>query len=877
MTDPQLTTGSPGLDNVLKSILPGDNIVYQVNSVADYAPFVEPCCRAAIASGKKVVYFRFAKHEPLLPPDSGAEVVTLDPEAGFERFVRSIHEAVDEARSQGVYIFDCLSDLVADWHSDRMLGNFFRLICPYVYDVEGLACFAMLRNHHSLPCCETIGGTTQILIDVFRHDAELFIHALKVQQRHSPTMYMLHVWAGDEFRPVLNSSTITDILTSVPLVGSQSARSRLGVWNRAFLQAEELSDKQTEGTVYSDETLASLKRRLLRMAVSRDEQMLGLAESYFGLDDVLNLWHRIIGSGLIGGKALGMLLARAILRRNNPRWRNVLESHDSFYVGSDVFYTYLVQSGCWWLREKQRDSQRFLEGTEEARQRILAGTFPPDAQKDFADMLDYFGQCPIIVRSSSLLEDAFGNSFAGKYESVFCVNQGSRDKRLEDFMAAVRTVYASTMSERALRYRAERGLLDRDEQMSLLVQRVSGSLEGSLFYPQVAGVAFSFNPYAWNERIDPDAGVVRIVFGLGTRAVDRRDDDYTRVAALNAPELRPESGIDQVRRYAQRKVDVLDLEANQLVSRDFMDVAAQSPTLEIERFATCDQTMDRRLAESQKDGGRSYTLMFDSLLSETTFVGDMSSMLRTLREAYGCPVDTEFTMNYFEGDNYKVNLVQCRPLPVAEGDVTTGPPTSIEEKNVVLRGHGAVVGPGRECRLDRLIYVVPSVYGKLPINDRYAVARLIGRLMHLDGPCAAQRVMLLGPGRWGTTTPSLGVPVSYAEISHVSVLCEIVAMHEGLVPDVSLGTHFFSELVEADILYVALFPGREGNVLNEEFLASLPNRLEQVLPPAVRRADVVRVIDAVDLPANRSILLHAHNRSQNVVCYVKDAAPPDVA
>ncbi|MBN1491949.1 MAG: PEP/pyruvate-binding domain-containing protein [Phycisphaerae bacterium] len=875
MADPRLTTGSPGLDSVLKSIMPGDNLVWQVDAVADYAPFVEPCCRAAIASGKKVVYFRFARHEPLLTAEDGVEVVPLDPEAGFEQFVRRIHVAVDETRSRGVYIFDCLSDLVADWYSDRMLGNFFRLICPYVYDVEGLAYFSMLRNYHSLSCHAAISGTTQILIDVYRHSGELYIHPLKVQQRHSPTMYLLHVWSGDKCRPVLNSATISEILTAHPPSASRSARSRLGVWNRTFLQAEELCEKRREGTAYSASTLATLKRRLLRMAISRDEHMLGLVEAYFDLEDVLTVWHRMVGSGLIGGKAVGMLVARAILQKKSPRWKQILEPHDSFHIASDVFYDYLVQNGCWWLRERQRDSEHFLEGAEVARQRILAGTFPPDAQNDFADILDYFGQCPIIVRSSSLLEDAFGNSFAGKYESVFCVNQGSRDKRLEDFMSAVRSIYASTMSERALRYRAQRGLLDRDEQMSLLVQRVSGSLYGSLFYPQVAGVALSFNPYAWNERIDPDAGVLRMVFGLGTHAVDRRDDDYTRVVALNAPELRPEAGIDQVRRYAQHKVDVLDVNANQLVSRDFIDVAAESPSLEIDRFASRDDELSRQLAESPLHGMAAYTLTFDSLLSETRFVGDMHDMLKTLQDAYGCPVDTEFTMNYFDNDTYRINLVQCRPLPVAGAATITPLDASGDEKNIILRAHGAVVGPSRECRLDRLIYVVPANYGKLPVNDRWAIARLIGRLMHSDAAPRPEHVMLLGPGRWGTTMPSLGVPVSFTEINLASVLCEIVAMHEDLVPDVSLGTHFFNELVEADMLYLALFPGHEGNVLNEALLEALPNRLEQVLPSAAGRGEIVHVIDADDLPAHSAFMLHADNRQQTVVCYLKEQACPE--
>ena len=333
------------------------------------------------------------------------------------------------------------------------------------------------------------------------------------------------------------------------------------------------------------------------MVFSRDERLLSMAEKYLTLGDMLAIWKRMIGTGLIGGKSVGMLLARAIIRQTDPRWNELLESHDSFFIGSDVFYSFLVENGCWWLRQKQRDRQTFLDGVEEARRRILTGHFPDSIIKEFAEMLDYFGQSPIIVRSSSLLEDNYGNAFAGKYESVFCANQGPHQKRLEDFMSAVKTIYASTMSEKALRYRAQRGLLDRDEQMPLLVQRVSGTRYGNAFFPQVAGVGLSINPYVWSKTIDPTAGMVRLVFGLGTRAVDRSDDDYTRVVALNDPQRRPESDIDEVRQFSQHRVDVIDLEANQVVSWDFSEIVERSPGLPVSVFASQDHEMARRCRE----------------------------------------------------------------------------------------------------------------------------------------------------------------------------------------------------------------------------------------------------------------------------------------
>lgn len=867
MVSPHPKTGLPGLDHVLRGLIPGDNIVWQVNSIEDYRPFLEPYCRAAVQAGERLVYFRFARHEPLVGQDSGAEVCTLAPEDGFEQFITQIHRVIDSTGRGGCYVFDCLSDLAVDWYSDRMLGNFFRLTCPYLYDVEAIAYFAVLRNYHSVHASATITETTQVLLDVYRHRGKLYIHPIKAQQRHSPTMYMLHSFEEDTFKPVNESSTIAEILTDLPWSGSDPVRSRLGVWNRAFLQAEKLmegkADASEPGPADSD-----LISRLLRMIVTRDPRVLELAEQYFTIPDVLDIWRRMIGTGLIGGKSVGMLLARAILARLDPRWKELLEVHDSFYIGSDVFYTYLVQNGCWWVRQKQSNPATFLEGAEEARRRILAGTFADDVRNQFSDMLDYFGQYPIIVRSSSLLEDAFGNSFAGKYESVFCPNQGSRDKRLEDFMSSVRTIYASTMSEKALRYRAQRGLLNRDEQMSLLVQRVSGALSGNLFYPQIAGVGLSFNPYVWNESIDPKAGMLRLVFGLGTRAVDRSDDDYTRVVALNDPQRRPESSFDEVRRYTQRRVDTLDLAANRLVSYDFVDVAGQSPTVPLEMFASRDPEIERLAAETGQRELFPWILTFERLLSQTDFAEDMRDMLEKLQAAYGSPVDVEFTTNFFDKRHYRVNLVQCRPLQVSESQ---GPaqalPEQVDEAQTLFKAQGAVIGHGRQVQIDRVVQVVPSVYARLPIKERYSIARLIGQLMHIDG-ASTRYTLLMGPGRWGTTTPSLGVPVSFAEISTTNVLCEIVAMREDLIPDVSLGTHFFNELVECDILYLALFPNRRDNLLNERWLATMPNRLSDLLPGASSRTDVVRVIDATDLPAGGSLRLHADHLNQKAICYV---------
>ena len=862
-----LSSGLPGLDRVLRGILPGDNVVWEVDSVADYVPMLEPFWLEARRRGRKLIYFRFAGHAALVTEASGAEIHRLDPEAGFEKFLTEILEVIEQAGPGAFYIFDCLSDLAADWFSDRMLGNFFMIACPFLYQLETVAYFALLKNYHSFHATDGIKNTAQVIIEVFRKNDRLFIHPLKVFERYSPTLYMLHSWEGEEFRPVTHSATITDILGGVPQPWLEFTIHRPGVWTSAFRQAQETLDLVMRGQ--SPPEVEALYRRLLKMVVTRDVRFLGLAEKYFTLADLIEIMKRMIGTGLIGGKTLGMLLARAIAKKSNPRWEELLEGHDSFFIGSDVFYTYLVQNGCWWLRRRQKDFQVFLAQAQEARQKILLGAFPDYIQDQFREVLEYFGQSPIIVRSSSLLEDNYGNAFSGKYESVFCPNQGTPHERLEAFMSAVRTVYASTMSEEGLRYRLHHGLLDRDEQMALLVQRVSGDMHGPLFFPQVAGVGFSFNPFVWHEDIDPHAGVLRLVFGLGTRAVERTEDDYTRLVALNAPQKRLESKPEEVRQYSQKRADLLDLQANALVTRSIEAVAPMVPLAFWELCADRDEEMAEKMRALHRKDFFPWVLTLDPLLADTPFAADMRELMGHLQTAYAYPVDIEFTANFLPDKRYRINLVQCRPFQVkvrGEGSRVKFP-TRIEPQHLVLASAGPIVGQSLSTKIDRLIYISPAVYGQMPLTQRYSVARTIGRLTHLENEARHKTVMLVGPGRWGTSMPSLGVPVSFAEINTVSVLCEVALMHAGLVPDVSLGTHFFNDLVEMDMLYLAVAPEKEGHVLNDAFFQNAPNRLVELLPSAEEWVAAIRVIDA---PApGTTVFLNVDSMKQKAVCYVE--------
>lgn len=219
-------------------------------------------------------------------------------------------------------------------------------------------------------------------------------------------------------------------------------------------------------------------------------------------------------------------------------------------------------------------------------------------------------------------------------------------------------------------------------------------------------------------------------------------------------------------------------------------------------------------------------------------------------------------MNFVNGDHYKINLLQCRPLHVQGADIAKLPSVTVVESDRIVEAHGAIIGPSRVVRLDKFIYVSPRLYGDLPLVRRYEVARLLGRINQSDQHDGGT-TMLLGPGRWGTSSPELGIPVHFGEISRVSVLCEIVTMRENLIPDVSLGTHFLNELVEMNILYMALFPQQQRNYLNEQFFLESPNHLMDLVPGAARWQEMVRVIDAKDvLDAEHAVLLLADASEQ---------------
>ena len=219
------------------------------------------------------------------------------------------------------------------------------------------------------------------------------------------------------FKPVTKSIQTAAILADVPQPWFDRATQTRDPWLKMFLNARRLADAGGDAA-----EAERLKEQLIKMVITRDVNLLPLCRRYLTIGDLLAIGRRMIGTGLIGGKSTGMLLARAVMYHNHPKWRSRLEAHDSFYIGSDVFYTYVIQNDGWWARHQMRSSDDLFGEASALREKLLTGLFPADLEDQFRELLNYFGQSPMIVRSSSLLEDAYGNAFSGKYESVFCPN-----------------------------------------------------------------------------------------------------------------------------------------------------------------------------------------------------------------------------------------------------------------------------------------------------------------------------------------------------------------------------------------------------------------------------------------------------------------------
>ncbi len=602
--------------------------------------------------------------------------------------------------------------------------------------------------------------------------------------------------------------------------------------------------------------LQETKVVLIRSLISDQLRYINVAKRWFTIDDLQQIRRHKIGPGRIGGKAAGMLLAHRILRQSAQLSPDTcLVTPESFYIGSDVFYSFMSINNLFhWNDQKYKDESEMRADYPHILRDFMDGDFRPDIAQRLEALLGGVGRQPLIVRSSSLLEDNFGTAFAGKYESVFLPNQGSPAENLRALTRAIARVYASTLNPNALLYRRSRGLQDYDERMAVLIQVVQGERFGRYYLPHGAGVAFSRNLYRWAPQIRREEGFVRLVWGLGTRAVDRVGNDFPRLIALSHPLLRPSTEAKAIRRYSQQFVDVIDLEDNAFKTLPVAEVLdANYPPLRYLAQVEEDGYFTTLRTRFFGDDNRSLVLTFEDLLRRTPFAERMREILRSLEKNYEGAVDLEFTLSVEERSGQPelcITILQCRPQSQLQVTAAASLPTDLDPQDIVFQTR-FVVPEGTIERIDYVVFVPAEGYFSLAsMNLRTELARAIGRL---NAALEKQRFICIGPGRWGSSNSDLGVPIDYGDIYHARALVELAGQGYGLPPEPSLGTHFFQDLIESGIYPLAINLDNPGSTFRREFFYDTPDRLSEFLEIPADLAGSLRLVRVADYRAGNHL------------------------
>lgn len=613
---------------------------------------------------------------------------------------------------------------------------------------------------------------------------------------------------------------------------------------------------------------------LIRSLISDQLPYVNIAKEWFTISDLITISQRKVGSGRIGGKAAGMLLADRILNEvADDELKSCLRMPESYYIGSDMFYTFMsINNLLHWIDQKYKSEEDMRADFPVIVSDFEAGEFPPGIHEKLKSLLADVSSRPLIVRSSSQLEDNFGTSFVGKYESIFLPNQGTLQKNLKELTRAIARIYASTLNSDALLYRRSRGLQDYDERMAVLIQVVEGESFGRYYLPHAAGVAFSRNLYRWTPQIHREDGFVRLVWGMGTRAVDRVADDYPRIIALSHPLLRPTDSSDMISRSSQKYVDLIDLKSNQF------------KTLPIHEVLSSKYLPLRYLAQIEEDGyfssirsnmsvrQDSLVLTFDGLLRRTPFAERIRAILRWLERHYRLPVDVEFTLHLSQLESGKphlsITILQCRPQSCLIPSVQVPLPIGLKEEEIIF-STTFMVPQGHIDRVNFVLFIPPESYFSLStLNRRHELGRAVGQA---NSALTKEPFICVGPGRWGSSNPDLGIPIRYSEIYNVKALVELSGKGIGPDPEPSLGTHFFQDLIEAQIYPLAVVLDDPETVFNHEFFYHTSNHLSEWIKVDKNITDSLRLIRVADyLPGHHLKIIMSDEKCKAIAFMAAD-------
>lgn len=544
-------------------------------------------------------------------------------------------------------------------------------------------------------------------------------------------------------------------------------------------------------------------------------------ERYFGWNpkDDPDFSPMILGDGSIGGKGRSLLFGIKVLKESGDPELAETTIPPAIFLGSDIFDRFVASIP---------NLEALRAGpSEELERAFLEHPLPQevtDMVRSFlTDMTD-----PVVVRSSSIQEDSLKYSFAGKYLSDFLGNFGSLDYRTWAVCREIRRVYSRVYFPKAIAYRSRHGI--GDDSMGIIVMRLSGHWRGDFFYPTIGGVGFSRNYRRWTNRVSMEDGVVRFVFGLGTMSTKR---EYARTCSLTNPFLRPE-GQDPytVLRHSQERFQAISRRLFEGSSDERPDTLATMNINDVwnDVFPWYREEMGQYAQLYRGDEGGGYFASpnmgpsGDRSVSRICFTFEefprrhrrfferMKRTLSVLEEAMGVPADVEFSYEPKEGH---LQLIQARPLWAGSG-ISSSTLDAIDPEKIILKADRMVTN-GSFRHIPNLVYVDHRLYGSS--DDFHEIARAVGTV---NDRLKGERFIFVAPGRIGSSNPALGVPVQYNELSNCCCMVEVGIPKMGYMPELSYGTHFFSDLEVDGVLYMPVFEGYQDNLYRQSWFDESP-------------------------------------------------------
>jgi hypothetical protein len=618
--------------------------------------------------------------------------------------------------------------------------------------------------------------------------------------------------------------------------------------------------------------LMGAKVMLIRKMISDQLQYIELAKRIFSIRDLIEINKHRIGKGCIGGKAAGMILSRRILQdAADEEIRSAICDMESYFIGADEYYSFLsINDLLDLLDSKYGDDEDFRKRYPETVRSFLKGNFQKEIIESLRRVIHEINGKPFIVRSSSLLEDGFGHAFTGMYESFVVPNQSSAEEALTFLLDAIRKIYASSFDPKVLTYRNRNGLIDYPESMGILIQVITGNHYGNFYFPDIAGIGSSKSPCIWaGEPLNPsrDEGYLRMVCGIGTRAIRRTGNDYSQIVLLNDPANNKSVFSVENPLLSQTEIDVINLKTNEFKSLDIQDVLNEKYPL----FQWVAQAYQNETLQPITRGidPERFVINFKEMVKKTSFTRLLRDILQTLERSYKTPVFVEFTalanLENPGSPTFKIQIDKCRPINISEKMMKLNIFEPIPPERIFL-STDIFVQNGFIKDIDYVVFIDPGETKKFSKQDYSELAEMISMM---NNALADERFIFIGMDRWGTSDAPSGFPIRYGDISNTLALVEISGIESTKISDPPMGTQLFQNLLEAGIFMIVMNLQSKKSILDWEFLQTQPNVSDRWYKLPEKYAKCIKVLPVKGYRDSKKINIALNQEIGKTVIYFK--------